>query len=165
MQTSLSSYDAEISFSPKRWSYVNSTRLMVSSFCNMQLEDEAMADKITVTAQELLENAAKYTADPDENVSVRFAVLDGNRVMLEVSNPATPEGIQNLKAQHAQISEGDPLMAYLQRMQRIATNPDTPDSQLGLARIRYETGSELQLRVEGRVVTMGVEFPLRKESA
>ena len=34
-------------------------------------------------------------------------------------------------------------------------------SQLGLARIRYETGCELQMRVDDDVVTMSVDFPLK----
>lgn len=160
MPATLSSYGAEISFSPKWWSYVSSTRIMVSSFCNVELADEAIADKIALAAQELLENAVKYAASPEHNVSLRFTIREGEALALEVTNVGEPEQIAILEAQIAEISATDPLTAYLQRMQRIAMNPDAPGSQLGLARIRYEAGAELGLSVEGDRVTLRVEFPL-----
>jgi hypothetical protein len=163
MQTAISSYGATISFSPKWWSYVSSTRIMVASFCNVHLANEEIADKIAMTAQELLENAVKYSASQEENVSLRFEINeDENIVSLEVSNLATPESIAILRAQYAEVSEGDALLAYLQKMQRIAMNPNAAGSQLGLARIRYETGSDLSLKVEGNRVSMGVEFHMTK---
>lgn len=159
--TATSTYGATISFSPKWWSYVSSTRIMVSSFCNVQLNNEEIADKIAMTAQELLENAVKYSASGDDNVSLEFLITEGERVVLMVRNRAKRESVETLKQQYAEVSEGDPLMAYLQKMQRIAMNPDAEGSQLGLARIRYETGCELQMRVDDDVVTMSVEFPLK----
>ncbi len=162
MRTAVSSYGATISFSPKWWSYVSSTRIMVASFCNVHLADEEIADKIAMTAQELLENAVKYSASQDENVSLNFVIHEDAKVSLQVTNRATPESVECLKQQYAEVCEGDPLLAYLQKMQRIAMNPNAEGSQLGLARIRYETGSELILSVDGNMVTMGVEFPLNK---
>lgn len=162
MPTAVSSYGAEITFSPKWWSYVSSTRIMVSSFCNVALANEDIADKIAMTAQELLENAVKYTADPEKNVSLRFKIEGNEVISLEVSNAASPESISILRSQHAEVSDGDPLMAYLQKMQRIAMDPCAEASQLGLARIRYETGNDLTLRVDGQTVTMRVEFKLTK---
>lgn len=162
MPTAVSSYGAEITFSPKWWSYVSSTRIMVSSFCNVALANEDIADKIAMTAQELLENAVKYSSNPEQNVALRFTIHDEERISLEVSNQASPESIATLKAQHSEVCEGDPLMAYLQKMQRIAMDPNGEASQLGLARIRYETGNELMLRVEGDTVTMRVEFCVTK---
>ncbi|HEY9857401.1 MAG TPA: hypothetical protein V6D05_16780 [Stenomitos sp.] len=162
MPTAVSTYGAEITFSPKWWNYVVSTRIMVSSFCNVALGNEDIADKITMTAQELLENAVKYTSDQEQDVAVRFTVHEGESITLEVTNTASAESIETLQAQHAEISDGDPLMAYLQKMQRIAMNPGTELSQLGLARIRYETGNDLQLRVDGNRVTMRVVFDITK---
>lgn len=161
-QTALATYGATISFSPKWWSYVSSTRIMVQSFCNVQLANEEIADKIAMTAQELLENAVKYSATPDDDVALEFSIAEGEMVHLEVRNRARREGIEVLKQQFAEVSEGDPLMAYLQKMQRIAMNPDAEGSQLGLARIRYETGCDLQMRIDDDMVTMSVEFPLNK---
>jgi hypothetical protein len=162
MPTAISSYGAEISFSPKWWSYVSSTRIMVSSFCNVALANEDIADKIAMTAQELLENAVKYSADAEHNVSLRFSIEADDQITLEVSNVATLESINTLRSQHAEVSEGDPLMAYLQKMQRIAMDPGSEGSQLGLARIRYETGNDLKLSIDGQRVTMRVQFALTK---
>lgn len=161
MPTAISSYGAEISFSPKWWSYVSSTRIMVSSFCNVQLANEEIADKIAMTAQELLENAVKYAANPDENVTLRFAIQEDQCIRLEVSNNADADHIAGLKAHYDEIMAVEPLAAYLQKMQRIAMDPEASGSQLGLARIRYETGCELSLAVDGQRVTMSVEFPLK----
>ncbi|HEY9721205.1 MAG TPA: hypothetical protein V6D47_04280 [Oscillatoriaceae cyanobacterium] len=162
MTTTLSAYGAEISFSPKWWSYVSSTRIMVSSFCNVALANEGIADKIAMTAQELLENAVKYSSDEQQNVSLRFTIHDESHISLEVSNHANPAHIAVLRDQHAEVNEGDPLMAYLQKMQRVAMDPNSDASQLGLARIRYETGNDLELRIDGQTVTMRVEFDLKE---
>lgn len=162
MTTALSTYGAEISFSPKWWSYVSSTRIMVSSFCSVELAKEGIADKIAMAAQELLENAVKYSSDEQHNVSLRFTIHDGQRISLEVSNYASPAHIEVLRAQHAEVNAGDPLLAYLQKVQRIAMDPSTDVSQLGLARIRYDTGNDLQLHIEGQKVTMRVEFDLKE---
>jgi hypothetical protein len=153
-------YDASVSFSPRNWSYVSSTRIMLASFCNMQVASEDIADKVAMTVQELLENAVKYSASQDDAVSLDFSVRDGLHVVLEVRNRARADQLDQLRVQHEQISQGDPLLAYLQKMQRIAENPQADGSQLGLARIRYETGCDLQLRIDDDVVTMRVEFPL-----
>ena len=85
MPTAISSYGAEISFSPKWWSYVSSTRIMVSSFCNVALANEDIADKIAMTAQELLENAVKYSADAEHNVSLRFSIEADDQITHELS--------------------------------------------------------------------------------
>ena len=166
MQTAISTYGATIAFSPKWWSYVSSTRIMVASFCNVHLADEEIADKIAMTAQELLENAVKYSANKEEDVSLRFTISeDDSLVGLEVTNNATPEAIAILRQQYAEVCEGDPLLAYLQKMQRIAMNPSAEGSQLGLARIRYETGSDISMKVEGNRVTMGVQFNMKKAAS
>lgn len=158
--SSNTSYSASISFSPRCWSYVSSTRIMVASFCNVQIASEEIADKVAMTVQELLENAVKYSASPDDAVSLEFRIREGECVVLEVRNRAQRDQLEQLRAQYAEISQGDPLLAYLQKMQRIAENPQASGSQLGLARIRFETGCDLEMRLDDDVVTMCVEFPL-----
>ncbi|MEB3284343.1 MAG: hypothetical protein VKN33_03540 [Candidatus Sericytochromatia bacterium] len=160
MASRVTTYGASISFSPQWWSYVSSTRIMVASFCNVQLANEEIADKVAMSAQELLENAVKYSASPDDNVTLEFQIHEGESIVLEVRNRANRSQIEGLRAHFAEISEGDPLMAYLARMQRIAQNPEAEGSQLGLARIRYETGCDLEMRIDDDVITMRVEFPL-----
>lgn len=160
MPTNATTYGASISFSPKWWSYVSSTRIMVASFCNVQLANEEIADKVAMTAQELLENAVKYSASKEDNVTLEFQIHEGDNIVLEVRNRAERSQIEGLRAHFQEISEGDPLLAYLSRMQRIAENPHAEGSQLGLARIRYETGCDLVMRIDDDVITMRVEFPL-----
>jgi hypothetical protein len=55
----------------------------------------------------------------------------------------------------ATVLEGDPLEVYIQKMQRSVTQDH---SQLGLARIRFETGAELSLEVEDESVTIEAKF-------
>lgn len=160
MPSNVTTYGASISFSPKWWSYVSSTRIMVASFCNVQLANEEIADKVAMTAQELLENAVKYSASTDDNVTLEFQIHEGENIVLEVRNRAERSQLDGLRTHFREISEGDPLLAYLSRMQRIAENPQAEGSQLGLARIRYETGCDLEMRIDDDVVTMRVDFPL-----
>src|SRR5687767_11087735 len=101
-QTAISTYGVTISFSPKWWSYVSSTRIMVSSFCNVQLANEEISDKIAMTAQELLENAVKYSASPEDNVSLEFMIAEGEKCTLMVRNRARRESVDTLKQQYAE---------------------------------------------------------------
>jgi len=49
--------------------------------------------------------------------------------------------------------DGDPLQVYIKKMQEAATRNDSK-SQLGLVRIRYETGADMSLDVKGDKVTI-----------
>ena len=51
----------------------------------------------------------------------------------------------------------DPLAAYVTKMKEAATRSDGK-SQLGLVRIRYETGAQMTLKTEGEFITIELKY-------
>jgi len=70
---------------------------------------------------------------------------------------ASPEAIAGLNTIWADAMAGDPLEAYVRRMREAATRSDGK-SQLGLVRIRYETGGLMSLNVSGDLVTVSLKY-------
>ena len=70
------------------------------------------------------------------------------------------ENIEILKSHIEMISNGDPAQVYLQKMQEAAMRTDG-GSQLGLARIRYESNASISLAVEDDLVRVTVIFDLK----
>jgi hypothetical protein len=144
----------EIAFSPRWWSFISSTRIFVESFCGHSIGEGAFSDRVALATYELLENAVKYSVSPDSAVRCAVSVVN-ERVRVQVHNTADLAHIPILEAEMATVQEGDPLDVYIQKMQRSVTQEQ---SQLGLARIRYESGAGLSMHVEGRLVTIEAQF-------
>ena len=141
---------ASVSFSPRWWSFISSTRIFVQSFCGHNFGDDAFSDRVAMVAHELMENAVKYSARPDGHVTCTVEV-EGPQVRINVENPASPEDIATLRDEMAFVSQGDPLEVYVLKMQRSAM---TDKSQIGLARCRYEGKAELSFTVDRGIITV-----------
>jgi len=118
----------EIRFGP-RWKYISPAR----------------ADAIAMATSELLENAVKYGASEDTHCIVQ-AFPDTGVIQASVTNQATEKNAADIRALYNKIMTGDPLEAYITQMREAATRTDGK-SQLGLVRIRYETGADIQLDI------------------
>jgi hypothetical protein len=134
----------DLSFGP-RWPYVSCVRGFILNFCAIGLENKLNADKISLAASELVENAVKYASKDDTRVRIELLQEEG-KVVLEVENQATKEQAETLRNEMEKINEGTPLEAYLKRMQEAATRPKGK-AGLGLARVRYEAGALLSLTI------------------
>lgn len=145
----------ELKFGP-RWKYIAVVRGFIQNFLAVGFSDDARADKIAMAASELLENAVKYAAGEETRVKVGLSAKTGE-VDISVSNRASPEAIAGLKAVWDGAMAGDPLEAYMHMMREAATRSDGK-SQLGLVRIRYETGGVMSLNVTGDLVTIGLKY-------
>jgi hypothetical protein len=145
----------ELKFGP-RWKYIAVARAFIQNFIAVSFSDDTRADKIAMAASELLENAVKYAIGEETRVRVGLKADTGD-VDIEVSNQASPEAIAGLKAVWGSVMDGDPLAAYLQMMREAATRSDGK-SQLGLVRIRYETGGVMSLKTEGDLVTIALKY-------
>lgn len=141
----------QLKFGP-RWKYISVVRAFIQSFLAVSISDIGKADKIAMAASELLENAVKYASEEETNIQVEVMPDDGERIAVTVQNTTTPESASALKTLFSEIMDGEPLEAYMKRMREAALRSDGK-SQLGLARIRYETGGEMCLEVadSGRV--------------
>jgi hypothetical protein len=144
----------ELKFGP-RWKYIAVVRSFIQNFLAVSLVDTTKADQIAMAASELLENAVKYAAGEDIQIEVNF-YSDHEKIHIAVTNGATPEAIEGLKAVYDKISQGDPLDAYMSQMREAAVRKDGK-SQLGLARIRYETGLDMGLDATDKTVSITLE--------
>jgi hypothetical protein len=145
----------ELKFGP-RWKYIAVVRAFIQSFLAISFSDDSRADKIAMAASELLENAVKYAEGEETKVRVSLSSKT-SEVSISVSNRASKEAIDGLRAVWDSVMAGDPLEAYLKMMREAATRSDGK-SQLGLVRIRYETGGAMSLKAEGGLVTIGLEY-------
>jgi hypothetical protein len=144
----------ELRFGP-RWKYIAVVRSFIQSFMALSLQNTTKADHVAMAASELLENAVKYAAGEDITVAADVFLKNEN-VSIAVSNEASPEAIEVLRSLFQKVKKGDPLEAYMTQMREAAVRKDG-QSQLGLARIRYETGMDMQLKVDKNVVTILLE--------
>jgi hypothetical protein len=144
----------ELRFGP-RWKYIAVVRSFIQSFMALSLQNTTKADHVAMAASELLENAVKYAAGEDITVSVNV-YLKGENLNISVSNEASPEAIRSLETLFKKISAGNPLEAYMTQMREAAVRKDG-QSQLGLARIRYETGLDMAMKTDNGVVTIVLE--------
>lgn len=154
MRPVISDPGMEITFMPRWWTLIASTRIFVASFCGHAVGKGPFGDMIALAAHELMENAAKYSLTPDSAVRCTVRLSD-EQVRVTVQNMAGPRHIPVLRAEMANVLVGDPLDVYIQKMQRSVTQEG---SQLGLARIRFETGGALALTIDEELVTVEATF-------
>ena len=145
----------ELKFGP-RWKYIACVRGFIQNFLAISIVDQAKADKIAMAASELLENAVKYASHDDTHIVIKVAP-GTEKISIAVENSATPASIATLKEVHAKISDGDPLQVYVAQMKEAAVRQDGK-SHLGLARIRYETGGNLQLTISQQTVLLSIDI-------
>ena len=151
----------DITFGP-RWKYISVTRNYVQSFIAIGLAGQSKADKIAMAVSELLENAVKYSAG--EETRVRLEVRpDDSKISVAVSNTTDPEREEELRAIYDRVNAGDPLQTFIEMMREATTRTDGK-SQLGLARIRHELGTDIQLSItEDHVVTISLDVDVDVE--
>lgn len=145
----------ELKFGP-RWKYISVSRSFIQNFIAVSVADQAKASSIAMATSELLENAVKYASGDETNVKVNV-YPENERISVRVQNEAHPDAIKELQVIFNKISEGDPLEAYVSAMKEAAVRTDGK-SQLGLARIRYETGAKVDLSVtDNKIVTISID--------
>jgi len=143
----------ELEFGP-RWKYIAVVRSFIQSFMAVSLQDNTKADHLAMAASELLENAVKYASGEDIRISVNVQSGRGG-LSVSVSNSATPGAVEGLRAVFEKVTKGEPLDAYMTQMREAAVRKDGK-SQLGLARIRYETGLGMELKADKNGVTISL---------
>ena len=148
----------EMIFGP-RWTYIATVRTFLQNFLAIPLADNNWADVISMAASELLENAVKYASDEGTKICVEH-LKDENKLSLVVENFTYQENIAILRSEIDKINSGDPTEVYLKKMQEAALRTDG-GSQLGLARIRYESNANISMQAEGDLVKVTVIFDLK----
>lgn len=127
------------------WVFVDDIRRFVESFCSAACLGAEREEQLGIAAHELVQNAISYASAP--GVDLRLAVDHGaKRVRVSVSNVARPEQVRVLRERlEAICAHPDPLAAYVAAMR------DDPHGRggLGLPRVRYEAGLDLEVTHEG----------------
>jgi len=151
----VSDLGARVVFSPRWWDFISTARRFVAGFCTHVLGDQEFSYRVALAAHEMMENGVKYSASKDALVVCTLRV-DGDEVMVSVENEAHADQVAILQAEFDRVIDGDPLEVYVDKM---AASLESSESQLGLARIRFEGGARLTLTVDSGRVTMGAAFP------
>ncbi len=147
----------EMVFGP-RWTYIATVRTFLQNFLSITLSDNKQADIISMAASELLENAVKYASDEGTKISLEHRKED-KLLYLHVENFSSQDNIAILKKHIDEINNGTPEETYFKKMQEAAFRTDG-GSQLGLARIRFESNSDIKAEFEKDLVKITISFIL-----
>ena len=107
------------------------------------------AERITVAAHELLENAVNYGSI---SAGIVFELRRRRgRFAVSVSNAAVDARITMLQQRVAELQDVDPSEAYLEELRR-ASSSEVYKPMLGLIRVRNEAAMALEVKVDDRNV-------------
>ena len=129
----------------------------MQNFLSISLDDSSRADKISMAISELLENAVKYSISEDAYIRLEFPGK-GGLLQVIVQNQAEEKQAKKLLDFVDNLNSGPPLETYMELMKKNNDQPGT--SQLGLARIRYESEGEIQAQYTDNRVTMSLVYNL-----
>src|ERR1051325_6741431 len=101
-------FEVEISYS-WGWEFIASTRAYFEHLFRESFGSDAVAGRVTIATHELLENAFKYGL-AERRGAVRFRLhLEGDRVIVDVTNRATPDNIAVLRERVEEAKRGSPM--------------------------------------------------------
>ncbi len=135
----------ELVFS-RRWKHVAVVRGFVQSYLAVHLPEDGPTnpERVAMAVSELMENAVKYSTGAGIKVAVSFSHTSMPLLRVVVENQAERESIRSVRELFDRVMAGEPLETYL-TMMREAAAKGHGQSQLGLIRIRCESGCRLSL--------------------
>ncbi|HXX67015.1 MAG TPA: hypothetical protein VEK07_07535 [Polyangiaceae bacterium] len=127
-------------------------RRFVSNFYQQLLGDLDATSRLAMAAQELLENAVKYTSHGETMLRIE---LDGAAgiVRIHTSNRSDAAHIAILERLIGEMRAAPDPFAFYQGLLR-STMHDVEGSGLGLARIRCEGDMQVDLSIDGDLVAV-----------
>ena len=128
-------------------------RQLVETHYRPVLGDEQLLERLTVTAHELLENAAKYGSEGLSSLRIQLTNPSPMFLRISVRNPIDHERLPALRVFFDEMSRAaNPFKFYQQRIRRAAQLKE--GSGLGLARISCEAEMNLSLEISERHVSL-----------
>ena len=132
-------FNLNLKFGPK-WENVSNIRNFITDMLSAGIMDTSDAKKVATASSELVENVVKYSAVGGAIIDLKKDPGTG-KISLTIKNVADQKRIATFKSIYSQIIEGDPKEIYKKMMLKSFNDPD--NSQLGLARIRYECQGDI----------------------
>ncbi|MEL6183727.1 MAG: hypothetical protein AAFU79_03815 [Myxococcota bacterium] len=158
---------------PSEWTHVDLIRRTVMPYVAAAFDDDELSTRSGIMTGELLENAVKY-GDWEQGDPRSFRiVMRGNerQLRVEVTNPVR-DGAASLRKLIGIVDWinrfPSPRDAYLTRLIEVAEeDADSSQSGLGLVRLAYEAGCQLQVDLtdEGRTVMISGTIERAVEAA
>jgi len=147
---------------PPDWRHVRQLRDYINGVMQSFGKTHDFADRCSMCASELLENAVKY-AYPDTAIVTRLEVDFAELTMqAEVENFAPPERLDDLERVIEKVNRGGPFDSYVLLLTETAYK-DASTSQVGLGRVRAEGNAWLRCdRLAPNRVRMTVGVPERR---
>jgi len=102
------------------------------------------AKKVATASSELVENVVKYSATGGAMIDIKKDPGTG-KISLTIKNIASNDDINTFETIFKNVIGGDPKEMYKKMMLRSFNDPE--NSQLGLARIRYECQGEISYEI------------------
>jgi hypothetical protein len=133
---------------------ISSAREFVTQFYDTILDDPDATSRVALTAQELLENATKYSTDGSTTLEIDVTT-EGNEHVLSVRtcNGAAPEHLAELQRRFETMQQsGDAFGYYTDLMVRTAKTLE--GSGLGLARVWAEGEMDVRCNIAGTEATI-----------
>jgi len=133
---------------------ITSAREFVTQFYDSILDDPDATSRVALTAQELLENATKYSTDGSTTLEIDVTSEGAGHVLsVRTSNGATPEHLAELQRRFETMQQSnDAFGYYTDLMVRTAKVDD--GSGLGLARVWAEGEMDVRCNIVGTEATI-----------
>lgn len=150
-----------VSFTPNAHLVATISR-MVNDFCRVAVRDAEIGVRFQIAAHELAENIAKYSTGPEVTVEIELLEKDGQQALrLRTRNRTSPERLADVeKRVTALMSAEDPAAFYDRLIEESIAHKGV--SGLGLARIRVESGFDVDCAIEGDELTLTVSGAVTK---
>ncbi len=115
------------------------------SSLNQQAE---IKDAVAYVANELLENAMKYSYEPSKNPVSIGLTLDEQSVRFYVTNHIAPDTVDDFEAFIKRLLTEDPHELYFRQVEESADNENTPTSHLGFLTMITNYSAQLAWKFE-----------------
>jgi hypothetical protein len=140
-------------FSPT-FDLITTAREFVMQFYDAILDDPDATSRVALTAQELLENATKYSADGTTILEIDVTKEESGHVLsVRTSNGADPKHLSELQRRFDAMDRSKDAFGYYTDLMR-RTAKDEEVSGLGLARVWAEAEMDVRCSIVGREATI-----------
>lgn len=136
-------FNFRLSFGPQ-WESVSIIRNFATDLLSNGILDLNDAKKVATAVSELIENVVKYSAVGGTMIDVSKDLNKG-KIRLTIMNIATDENVETFEKIFKEVNQGEPKEMYKKMMLKSFSDPE--NSQLGLARIRYECQGNISYEI------------------